>query len=1000
VLARLVLGYVVALPLIVPQVARHLATPYMIAITMQSPITGRLELVHDLGKGFAERPLSAVPLYPSERPHEYRLELPPGRYHRLRIDPGTTVGRYTITRAAIIAPDESTIAAIPLASLVPISQMTLVDRSMDRLVVEVPPGSNDPQILYVPEHPVVIPRHVFNPLVPAPIVIGLLWLCGIGIVRVVELAFHGRSFEAILGRLAATCHQRPREVVAASALAATIASTYPILLLGRSVFTPNIGAVPMLYGEAPFTPGSTDTGYEDPRGSDVWAAILQDVPHSIVQRAALAQGEIPLWNRHNAAGRPLWGQGLSFLLDPLHWLTFSTSDPALGSDLKFVAHRLVFAVGVGFVALVTTGAVVPAMITAAAAPFVGAYAFRLNHPAIFVLTYAPWVLLGWFSLAAATDRQHRARGALLVAASSALLLFAANPKDAAIALPGLTFAGTVAVLSSRGSWRERGHRLLGAVFAGAALILVTAPHWLIFFDTLGQSFTVYDYPHANFATVQHATGFFLGPITGGSTVTGLNLLALVLLIAAITAPHQVMANRIVLACGIAATVLVAIAFGALPGSLLVRIPLIRNIIHVHDTFLTAALPLMLVVAALGAKVLLTAGTVRSSLITVAAAAASWWLFTDVGRYLRNVGFAPGAVLLMAPVLVAVPWCFYARRASPGRLREHVGAGAALLALLAPGGLHLESGIPSVDELVIQPRPRAAFAGNSPLVDTVHGALDEPVRIAGVNWTFMEGIQSVYGLEGVGGADPLEVTSYKRLVDAAAMWRSMWVTVVWQADALRLTPFLDLLNVGFLVGRSDADLPAGVIEIPLSSEDRLKLGRRPTAWPRAFFVDGVGTYLDPKELLNEVAAAKRPFAAIQAGDNRAANATRGMGSPSGDFVPATRYRLTTNTTSFAIRAPGAGIAVLSETFLPDDFHATLNGQRVPYFRVNQAFKAVKIPSAGDWVVKFEYRPARWELSLGLAGLGLVLFVGLGFATRAPSYALDATLSEKPALRASS
>jgi hypothetical protein len=166
------------------------------------------------------------------------------------------------------------------------------------------------------------------------------------------------------------------------------------------------------------------------------------------------------------------------------------------------------------------------------------------------------------------------------------------------------------------------------------------------------------------------------------------------------------------------------------------------------------------------------------------------------------------------------------------------------------------------------------------------------------------------------------------------------------------------------------------------------------------VDGVKTYVDPTDLLNQVANAGWPFAAVQAGDSPAAVATRGMDSPSGDVVRATRYKLTANTTSFAIRAPGPGVAVLTETFLPEDFHATLNGRRVPYFRVNQAFKAVRIPSGGDWVVKFEYRPAHWELSLGLAGLGLALLGGLGFAARAPRYALDGTLRENPALRASS
>ena len=75
------------------------------------------------------------------------------------------------------------------------------------------------------------------------------------------------------------------------------------------------------------------------------------MPYSRLQREALSQGEMPLWNRYNGAGRPLWGQGQTFLLDPLHWLTIVTPDLTLGWDLKFIAHRLVFAAGVGVAAL-------------------------------------------------------------------------------------------------------------------------------------------------------------------------------------------------------------------------------------------------------------------------------------------------------------------------------------------------------------------------------------------------------------------------------------------------------------------------------------------------------------------------------------------------------------------------------------------------------------------------------------------------------------------------
>jgi hypothetical protein len=460
-------------------------------------------------------------------------------------------------------------------------------------------------------------------------------------------------------------------------------------------------------------------------------------------------------------------------------------------------------------------------------------------------------------------------------------------------------------------------------------------------------------------------------------------------------------RRPVLASGIVAASLIAIAFGALPASLLVRIPLIRNIHHMHDTFLTAALPLMLVVAVHGADVLRRSGARHVTFIAVITGIVSWWLYTNVGKYLRPDGFAPGAVLLMAPVAVAIPWCFYARQLNPGRVLPRIALAGALVAVLAPGGLHLESGIPRVDELLMQPRFRAALSQDSPAVEAVRRMTTvEPMRAAGINWTLVEGSHPFYGLEGIGGADPMEVPVYRSLVDATGIWRSLWLTIVRNGDVGRLSPLLDMLNVGFLVGRYDIPLPDQVVEIPVGGPDRLRVGRRPSAWPRAFFVDGVTTYTDVADLLNQVAAAGNPFAAVQVGDSEAIGATRAMLIPSGNTLAATRYKLTANTTTFTIRAPRAGVAVLSEAFLPDDFQATLNGSRVPYFRVNQAFKGVTIPSGGDWIVKFEYRPAHWELSLGLAGLGVMLLSGLGVAAMAPRGAVETKLMESPAVPVSS
>jgi hypothetical protein len=221
--------------------------------------------------------------------------------------------------------------------------------------------------------------------------------------------------------------------------------------------------------------------------------------------------------------------------------------------------------------------------------------------------------------------------------------------------------------------------------------------------------------------------------------------------------------------------------------------------------------------------------------------------------------------------------------------------------------------------------------------------------------------------------------YNDLVNAAGIWRSDWLTRVGVHDVQRLAPLLDMLNAGFLFTLPET-IPIGFHEVPVYGRDRLKLGRRDSAWPRAFFVDGVAAYAEPSDLLRQAAAEGHPFAAIQTGDGQARDATRALPPPSGRVVRARDYRLTPNSTTFTVTADGPGVIVLDESYVPGDFIATINGREVPYFRVNHVFKAASIPAAGTWRVRFEYRPARWHESLMLASIGLIGCVVIGLRVR--------------------
>jgi hypothetical protein len=981
VVARIVLGYVLAIAALIVQLPT--TAGHTLAIRMTTDVPGALQVFYDVGKGFNEGHSAATSLSAGRR--EYVVPLPVGEYRALRIDPGPGEGRYTIDRAAIRRPDGSTWRLLPVSELIAGNQLTVTEQTKVTLVVDSGPGSNDPQLVYQPSESFSLTAEPLWPRLVARLL--SLWIGGVLVTLVLERAMRPLAPVVFLRleRAALWSAAHPRFAVAAAAAIATLLSTYPLVFVNRSLVSPNNGGAGILYDRPPYLPGSADVEIEHVRAADVGATMWAFVPYSQIQRQALAHGELPLWNRFNGNGRPLWGQGQGFPLDPLHWFTWLTPDLALGWDLKFVAHRFVFAAGVGIAALIGSGSWLAAMVVAAAAPFLGYYTFRFNHPGLFSLSYAPWILAGWFTLAESSRPPQMARAALLMAAASALALFASPPKEGLVMLAGCHTAGLASVLLNWSPPSQTWRRMAFAAAAGFAAVLLTAPQWMVFLETLEIAATGYDVPRVYFATLQSVPALLLGSLSPVFGLPSLHIVGTLLLMAAVASPWRVVRRRALLGCAIAATGLIAIGFGAIPGDWLLRVPLVGNIYGIHMTTAAAALVLVLVVCAGGVEVLLTSSAMMIGLLTLAAALLSAWIFADASRRATDPLQAWLAGLLLAGG-VAMPVCVLAACRAGRRVLPLVCVASLGLALLWPGGLQVTVGNPALDWLLPQPRLRVDLEFPSPAIAAVHQHMSEPARAVGLGYGLSFGTQSLYGLESIGGPDALSVRRYEELVDAARIERPWgplvaggWLTIVQPPDLVRLAPLLDMLNVGFLLAPAEAVI-TGFDELPMSGSDRLKALRRRSAWPRAYFADGVSLYGEVQELLNQAAGHSAPLAAVQSTDREAVDATRHLPQPTRHSQPARDYRLTFNTTSFVVTASGPGVAVLSEAFIPGDFRATVNGEPVPYVRVNHASKAVVVPSAGVWTVTFEYRPRFWNLSLALAAGGLVACAGLAFLAR--------------------
>ena len=232
-------------------------------------------------------------------------------------------------------------------------------------------------------------------------------------------------------------------------------------------------------------------------------------------------------------------------------------------------------------------------------------------------------------------------------------------------------------------------------------------------------------------------------------------------------------------------------------------------------------------------------------------------FTQFGQWVRANVFL---------VAICIPFLIASVARYPERSLPKVAVFAILVVLSGLGGLHLMTDRPYLDKLLEQPGPRVNLATNSPAIRDA--PLDpNPTRVVGLGTLLFEGTQALYGLEGIGGPDPLEMGPYQELVDGTGIPRdSIWLTFVTPERLDRMGPLLDLLNVGLVITPQN-QLAAGLVKVGDDADPWIDVTRRPSAWPRAFFVDGIRKYTTPADLLNKVREEGSPFAGIQADDLR-------------------------------------------------------------------------------------------------------------------------------------
>lgn len=982
----------------------------------------KVELYYSQGSGFSVENSARQHLrHDGGRLVLYRFPLPEGRLAGLRLDPSNSAGRFLLTAPVIKNGLGDLVVSLP--HFTPVHDLSAATVENNLLRVDSVAGTVDPfleigslQLTLSPSQNLVcswFPSGVILPGKMFLIVLTLYW--ALRLPRVAQL----------VGATAYLCRQYPGISLLLAASFSTALSCYPILFFGKSLVSPSVSGVAMLYPQAPFLPGNKSIPTEEADNRDIGALMWQNLPYSVVQSEALLDHwEFPLWNRYNSSGLPLFGQGQSLILDPLHLLPVLSRGSALGWDLKFTISKWLFAVGCGFLVFSATSSLASALLLSIFMPFIGFYGFRLNHPAYFSLTYTPWILLCWTAItkrAIASTPESGCRLspiALLLPLLFTLQIASGPPKESFMLAVFGNLTGALCYLFT--TRRSALKTTVGEILPVALLcLLVSAPVWGVFVSTLLQSGHLYNDPHLVQVPVWELVRFFEPALFNDSYefyghASG-NWLLLIAVSAAFSNLRGLWPSLLFRATLLGAVVPFCLAFGIIPKSWILATPVLRNITHIGNTFGCVLLLHVVVLAGFGIKVflariaaarsfilwcltdllpivivpltlvlmLLTGATPLNDILSRAMLPLStlklpYLLFLHV----REFSFTAPNFWINSLSLLALPMipllAYWAIRSGRFRQLNSVALLLLLVAVTGRHGLHLRTPFRELDRLIVNPVTRPNLLQSSASLDAIRADQLQPGRILGLGHVMFPGSSGLFRFENVSGADALVNPLYGELLETLGLpingWG--WLRIVEPDQLLGKDAVLNLLNVTHLLGpRQGVTVPEGY---KLISSSDLSLWHRPNAWPRAFFVNQFHGYSGAQELkLLAKELQPGPFALIDRREAETAGVSLAAvaGDVSSNVSPALSYSLTANTTSFVIDAPSAGLVVLTESFVPDEIFVSVNGVERQALRVNHAFRGVLLDKPGRYQITFRYRPRYWATLLLASTVGLGISVGI-------------------------
>lgn len=749
-------------------------------------------------------------------------------------------------------------------------------------------------------------------------------------------------------------------------LLAVVINCYPVIFCGRSFVSP-VRPMPMVYSAWPSLPGMpVDTPQVNKHGSDVGAMMWYSVPTAFIEsRAVLDQGELPLWNRYGHSGDTFIGQFVTMLGDPLQWIVILGRGAALAWDIKFLAAKFLFCSGFGLLVLRLLGSGPLALIYAALAAYCGAFFYINNHPAFFVLSYSPWILVSAMGMLDPRSR-HPIRWGLLWLLADAGCFSGGEISAAVILIGGLNLVAVTRALALGRAAADR-INIAGRMAASTLLFLgLTAPLWMSFLGALAGAYS----GHSDIRVIQMPLrclpgifddSFFLltvKTIPFNALFPEAGLLVLVGCLFSVLKWKQFKSDPFFWINGVVILLVGGCMFGWVPAPVLETIPMFNRIGHAYFDLAYLLVVLLTLQSAYGFFTLAGENHFpRTALVFLAMALALEGMIV-AGHELVHRPVPWNYFLIAGGGAIGAPLLFVVLRRYHFHTRVAGWVGIVFLGLLAQHRFGLYAS--GDNDVLLVPGPRVVLNAPSRAIEKIQADSSGPFRTTGLQRNLTGDYPAVYGLEDIRSCAPVENADYIQLVGnfPGVRLREFWIIDI--LDPARAQPLLNLLNVKYLLANPGFKLSAPGYHVT----DRMDFTiiENPEAWPRAFFSDQIVAIPSNDAFIRYLGEnAKQPFIAMTPEEIEREPDLRPLTATAAATIsPATHYQLRVNSTAFDIQAPSPGVVCLTETEARD-FTVQVNDAPGAVLTVNRAFKGVYLDKPGQYHLVFTYRPRHWRLA---------------------------------------